>query len=476
MIQKNRSKFGRILFPLLFSVITGALIYYGGEAYHKIGLAGLGTARVVFGYILGILQFLALAVLVQRLVHYLLLDGILASTIGTIPPRLLYQLTSFFVYLLAFAAIVGVVFKKDLTVILAASGALGIVVGMALQSLILDLFAGLAINLDRTIKIGDNIQLHRVSDQIVEGKIEEISWRTMRIVNRDNNVIILPNRLVSSSTITNFSSPSSFFEINIFITLESSIPTERAIRILNAAAVEASSIFAADTEVPSPVVGVKEIIHTPQAVKYRISVYPTFETRGKAYNLVQQFVLKHLSITGIRPTKLDQPETEHIMTLLETTGIFNDLTNDELQLIVNQANMRVIEPDISITLRGEVAISMYLIIEGLLSVKDKQRIGMKPLPPQVLGPGNLIGGTRMLMGDVYESTVMSKTNSLLFEIDHKVFEQLFLKYPQTLQVITNNTAKLISHKEKNSQWQTQEEDLKSEIYRHLQNTFTTTRR
>jgi len=222
-------------------MIIGGLIFYGGDAYQAIGLAGIGTAHLVFGYVLGISQFLILAVLLQRLTQYVVLDWFVASTIGSQPPRLLGQLSSFFIYLMAFTAIVGVVFKKDLTFVLAASGAAGIVIGMALRNLILDIFAGLALNLDRTIRIGHNIELHRIGDRTIEGKVTEISWRTTQLIDINYNTVIIPNRLVSASTITNFSLPQPFLEIAIPVILDGEIPVDRAMRILRAATVEALS-------------------------------------------------------------------------------------------------------------------------------------------------------------------------------------------------------------------------------------------
>jgi len=460
-----------ILILLFINVITGIFIYYGGDAYHKIGLAGLGTAQTVLGYILGIIQFVVLAILVQRLVESVLLNWLLASTLGSTPPRLLHQLSAFFIYILAFAAIIGVVFKKDLTVILAASGAFGVVIGLALKSLILDIFAGLAINLDQTIKIGNFIKLHKAGDQTIEGRVEEVSWRTMRIIDLNDNTIILPNRIVSSSTITNFSNPNPTFAISIYVTLDSRVPVERAIRILKAAAIEASmsSNFLKDL---SPFILVKEIIHVPKSVKYNVVVYPTFETRGKAYNFVQQYIIKHLDIAGIRPTKLAMPEESHIIYLLQSTKIFNGLSDKELQALLIKENIHLVEPNKSIILGGEVATSMFLILEGLLAAEVKRKIGMKPLPDKSLSPGHLVGGKRMVMGDVYATTVMSKTESLLLEINHHALENLFTTYPQTAQHIARNTAKLLSQEEENSgHWQVQEADLEAEILRNLKNMF-----
>lgn len=472
MAQQNSIQFRGILLLLLFNALTGAFIYYGGEAYQRIGLAGLGSAQYLLGYILGIIQFLALAVLSQRLVQYVLLDWLLSSTIGTSPPRLLYQLSSFFIYALACAAIAGIIFKQDLTVILAASGALGVVIGLALQSLILDIFAGLAINLDRTIKIGDYIQLHKAGDETIEGKIEEISWRTMTVIDANRNYIILPNWVVSSSTITNFSSPEPCFYTTVSITLDSRIPVERATRILMAAAVDASNIFNRAEQSVAPTITVGEIIHIPKSIKYEISIHSTFETNDTVSHLVQKSIIKHLDIAGVRTTRLHIPSQKHLIYLLGSTVIFNGLTEAELQALIIQDNIYTVVPEQTIVLGGEVASSMFLVLEGLLCSEVKQKIGMKPLPAKILQPGYLICGKRVLTGDVYETTVMSKTHSLVLEIDYDALKQLFTAYPQAAHKIAHHTAKLLKQDQGDKgHWQVQETDLEAEILRYLQNVF-----
>ncbi len=462
-----------IIIPLLLSTLFGGLIYYGGDAYQAIGLAGIGTARMVLGYLLGIGTFLTLAVLLQRLVQYVFLDWIIASAIGSQPPRLLSQLSAFFVYLLAFTAIVGVVFKQDLTVVLAASGAMGIVVGLALQSLILDIFAGLALNLDRIIKLGDNVQLHKIGDQTIEGKVVEISWRTMQIVDVYQNTVVIPNRSVSSATITNFSSPKPLLGTIIPVILDSKVPVDRAMRILKAATIEALAIISPLSEVLEPTILVSEILHTPRAVKYGIYIFVPFEKRARSRNLIQQQVLKHLSFAGIRAAQQELPNTEHLVTLIALTDLFSGMDEISVHWMAKHAHLKKVDANKSITQRGEIAEVIFLVIEGLLTAENRHRIGAKPSSPTILGPGSLIGGTAMLMNDVYEATVLSKTACLLFEIDFHLLESVLMQYPKVVDIIVHNISQLIMAKDamSNQQWQMQEEDMIAEVLRNLKRRF-----
>lgn len=481
-------KLRNLFVPLLVSIFLGVAIYYGGEAYQGIGLEGLGTIRIILGYLLGIGEFLVLATLLQRLVQYVVLDWLVASTLGSPAPRLLSQLSAFIIYLLAITAIIGIVFKKDLTVVLAASGAAGIVIGMALQGLILDVFSGLAINLDRAIRIGDNIRMHGSGDLVIEGKVEEISWRTTRLLDRFCNVVILPNRAVAAATVTNFSLPQPFLETSVTVTLDVEVPTDRAIRVLQAAAVEASGQFS-PVAAPSPSVTVKEI--TQEGVQYTVFIYPSFETRPRGRNLVQQAILRHLSCAGLRPAwpknervkgerhpqVSNQPDATQLAKLIGATALFQDLEEADRQLLGTLAPPRYLQAGTFVVHAGEVATSMFLVIEGLLSAETTRRgPGGKPIAAQNVGPGSLIGGEVMLLGEAYELTVRTRTTVLLCEIDYDLLGKLLAHQPKAAHQLSRRVAaqltdKLAKEDTGNQQWQMSEADLAAEVLSNLKRSF-----
>jgi len=446
--------FKQLLVPLALSLILGMFILYGGEAYQTIGLEALKNTITISSYVLGIAEFWILAVLVQRVVHYIVLEKFVAKAFGIQIPRLLTQLSAAIIYLSAIAAIIGVVFKKDLTFVVAASGALSVVVGLALKNLILDLFSGLAMNLDQVIKIGDCIQLHKAGDQVIEGEVREISWRTTRIFDNTGNTIIIPNSQVSSWTITNFSAPQPFFETVVTIILDTEIPVERAKHILHSAAIEISPNFSVP-DAPSPMVGIRNI--TLQGIEYAVLIYPTFKTRARARNLVQQRILHHLHYAGLAPATQKQgimkvqaehanfikPSIPHLAVLLGSTELFQDLAESELQLLATSAHLQQFPIHTRIVQGGEVATSMFLIIEGILSAQSwRKKIGKKFLTEKgiLLSPGYLIGGYAMLAGESYDATLLSESDILLCEIDHMAIEKLFTQKPNSARQLSQRIA------------------------------------
>ena len=87
----------------------------------------------------------------------------------------------------------------NVTTIFAASAALLVGIGLALQTLFQDIISGVFILVDQTVHVGDIIEL----DGKI-GRVEEIKLRTTRAVTIDNKVLIIPNHLYLTNSLYNW--------------------------------------------------------------------------------------------------------------------------------------------------------------------------------------------------------------------------------------------------------------------------------
>jgi small-conductance mechanosensitive channel/CRP-like cAMP-binding protein len=435
----------KLLAPLIISTCTGAIFFSAGSAYQSFGLAAFESSRAVISNVLGVTLFLSFGVLLDRTVRHVILDGLIARTLDTPVPGLIKQFSSILIYLVIGATILSVVFKKDLTVLWAASGVAGIVLGLALQTLLQDIYSGLALNIDRPLKIGDSIQIDIGAS--FKGVVKEISWRTTHIVDKSNNIIVMPNNKVASATITNFSkTQSSSIEFKD-VTLDANVPHERVLRILTASAIEASVLFASE-ETPNPFVLVWDIV--PNGVVYRIHYFCDLWHKDQAQSLILQCALRHLRQGGLQPAApkieqltLDQrdwcgknsadPETAFV---LSTCSLLNGLGKEELLLFASKSNIRVIVPDQEIVHGGETGNTAYVLIEGLAAAVRKK--GRSPDVPIMLHPGDSFGFESALLGEVYPATIRSRTDIIVCEMDAEAFYTLFAHYPAAVRVLSRN--------------------------------------
>lgn len=113
--------------------------------------------------------------------------------------RLFADLASGLVYVVAFVGIMDTVLKQPISTVLATSGVLAIVLGLALQNTLADVFAGLAINVERPFGAGDWITVNTLA----EGQVIEINWRATRIKTTSNDIIVMPNSVIAKAVVTN---------------------------------------------------------------------------------------------------------------------------------------------------------------------------------------------------------------------------------------------------------------------------------
>lgn len=91
--------------------------------------------------------------------------------------------------------------------VLTSLGIAGLVLGLALQSTLSNFFAGIQIISNKQIKIGDYIQL----EDGLSGYVEDIKWHSTIIKELSNNILIIPNSVITTKIVRNYNSPSPDF-------------------------------------------------------------------------------------------------------------------------------------------------------------------------------------------------------------------------------------------------------------------------
>jgi small-conductance mechanosensitive channel len=123
-------------------------------------------------------------------------------------PHIIVVITTFVIYTLAICGAIAFVFEKELTSILAASGVLAMVIGLAIQANIANVFSGLILNMDRPFKVGESIVV-----EDMEGIVNDISWRATRIKTIDGLLVSIPNDTMSNVKTMNISRSEYFHKV-----------------------------------------------------------------------------------------------------------------------------------------------------------------------------------------------------------------------------------------------------------------------
>lgn len=116
----------------------------------------------------------------------------------------------------------------SITPLITALGVGGLAVALALQDTLSNLFAGIHILVEKSIRVGDFIKL----DTGQEGYVEDITWRTTRIRMLPNNMVIIPNSKLSQSIVTNYYLPEKRMSLLIPVGVSYSSDPDKVERML----------------------------------------------------------------------------------------------------------------------------------------------------------------------------------------------------------------------------------------------------
>ena len=143
-----------------------------------------------------------LILIATKFVLWLIKKALYAKKINKIDPGTtyaLYQIIKYIIWVISIGIILEAIGIK-LTILLAGSAALLVGIGLGLQQTFNDIISGIILLSERSIKIGDILD---IDGDVV--KIQSIGLRTSKALNRDDISIIIPNSLITTSKVINWS-------------------------------------------------------------------------------------------------------------------------------------------------------------------------------------------------------------------------------------------------------------------------------
>ncbi|MEZ5535195.1 MAG: mechanosensitive ion channel [Thiolinea sp.] len=117
-------------------------------------------------------------------------------------PKLLLEVMRIIIMALGIAIVLSKVWGFELGKMMAAFGVGSIVLGLALQDTMSSLFSGFSLISSKQFKEGDWL---KVGDHI--GRVIQVNWRSVTLLNRDDDVILIPNSDLAKGQFVNFSHP-----------------------------------------------------------------------------------------------------------------------------------------------------------------------------------------------------------------------------------------------------------------------------
>ena len=379
---------------------------------------------------IGLLYLLPVLVLVVRATS-LAFQWVFYRRQGSPPPSLLDSVVSVLLYGIGVGAIASQWFDVELTPFLATSAVVGAVVGLALQDTLGNLFAGIALHSEAPVHVGDWV---RVGDR--DGRVEQVSWRAMRLRTWDGDTLTVPNNEVARHAVLNYSHPRAPHSRVIVIGVNYHTPPNRVIGILRKVIEQVGLL-------EDPPSGVRIVGYLESAIHYEIRYYfAAYDDYRRLEGEIYRLIWYHFRRHGIEipfPVRdvflhraapaVQSRETpaERLERALRTVDLFRPLSDEELRKVMARsrplhyaAGERVIE-------EGSPGDSFFIIDQGQVLVS--KRMGGTDREIARLMEGQFFGEMALLTGERRSATIEAATDVDLFMIDKPAFQDILAANP-----------------------------------------------
>jgi small-conductance mechanosensitive channel/CRP-like cAMP-binding protein len=408
---RSRNSLVYFLIQLIVFAILTALLLTGGVVPYHTGASIPSEPRRLFVGILEIIWWLAAA--------WLAVGFLRAFVVLGQKPReskLVQDLCAAVIYLLAAFAIVAYVFDLPIKGLLATSGALAIIIGLALQSSLGDVFSGIVLNLERPYRVGDWIIL----DDGVQGTVIETNWRATHILTGNQDVAIVPNRVVAKSKLVNCSTPTMTHGTSIRVKLEPSLTPAAGRNLLKEVLLGSTYIL----RTPEPTVTIKDL--SAEMIDFELSysvadVGTVDKAQNELFDRIHRAVVAagakfapRLAVSSEKVASVGETEPAIPERLVAGISLFSSLTAEEKSALARQMLRKHYEPGDVIVSCDTVLQSLCIVSDGVL-VATQEENGRK-VERVRLTPGVYFGETGLLTGKALSGEITALTKVVIYEV------------------------------------------------------------
>lgn len=331
--------------------------------------------------------------------------------------RFLQDLCAGVIYVGALLGIVADVFDMPIGGLLAASGVIAIVLGLALQNTLGDVFSGVVLNLAKPYRPGDWVIL----DGGLEGRIVETNWRATELLTRSNDLAVIPNSMISKAKLVNASAPTGTHGVLVIVRLDPAAAPTTGIAVLETAMLSCTRILRA----PRAVVFIRSLDAVALECELLFFVQ-AIEQAPAAQNEVFDRVWRHCASAGIRlappadssmvlpPRGAPQSPSDAPRRLLERLPIFLPLSNEERQLLAPKMKRHTYKAGEVLVEQGIVTQALFILGAGVL-VAFQAHEGSDV---EVLryAPGDCFGQASVLTGAETTFKIKAATRAVVYSI------------------------------------------------------------
>ncbi|HEX2888970.1 mechanosensitive ion channel family protein [Vineibacter terrae] len=345
--------------------------------------------------------------------------------------RLFSDLLAGFIYLTALFTIVGTVFALPIGGLVATSGVIAIVLGLALQNTLADVFAGIAVGIERPYTIGDRVWL----DGPIEGEVVQINWRSVQIRTAGNDIATVPNSVVARSRIINRSNPTTRRSDVVHVPCDAAVAPGRAVELIHRAILLCPHILPA----PAPSVALIRIGKRSNHYDVAFSVGHSDLLRQTKSTLLAEVLRQFRFVeTGAASSSAAREASGAGRGPSSRQGLcdiplFEALSPEVQAKLEKKLVLRMLEPGQILFSEGDTEASLFIVAAGVLEVS--RHTGDSVSSVGRISVGDYIGEIGMLTGVPHAASVTALTASTVFELRKGDVAPLLVEQPELLRIL-----------------------------------------
>ena len=372
---------------------------------------------------------------------------------GVLFPRFVLDLLALIVLVGVGLAVVSEIFGVELTGILVTSTVASAIIGLALQDVLSNLIAGIALQVESPFAVGNWVE---VDGQ--EGQVVRLNWRTLSLITRENHYVVLPNSNVSREKIINYSRPTKQQEQSIYVGVAYSHPPGEVKRVL----LGAVNGYAGVLDVPGPKVFVDA--YDDFSVNYRVIYYierysgkreirDAILTRIwyalKRAGMVIPFPIRDVNMRVVpedERERLAQQATEGSAEFLRALSILAEWSDIQIAQLAEAAETKGYTDGEALVRQGDEGDSLFWIKEGSVGIYLDSPGGGR-IRADEGGRGDFFGEMSLLTGEPRSASILAETETEALIIHKHAFAELLTADPAILDLMLDVVEKRRSNLE-----------------------------
>jgi small-conductance mechanosensitive channel/CRP-like cAMP-binding protein len=321
-------------------------------------------------------------------------------------------------------------------------GAASVVVGLALQETLGNVFSGLALQLQKPFNPGDWV---RTGQNV--GRVQGTNLRATTIITRANERLDIPNTQISKEVLINYTTGMVADEISVGIAY--GVPPNRVrevtLRVLR--------------DVPHVLVHPQPDVlpwsYGDFSIQYRVKYWIadwTVQERVHAdvvanlwyalrrHGIEIPFPIRTLELRRIGPKHAGEAQYEHeIVAALRELYFLKELPDNELRVLVPAVQSHQFGAGEVLMRQGDEGDTMYILRRGTVEILIRNAEG-KEIRVNTLTKPHFIGEMALLTGEPRTATVRALTDVEVLEMNRDGLMRLFKEHPETSTAISEIVA------------------------------------